>query len=105
MDMVARIKVLWDLLRGIGKSHIRQTVSLLRFSLIDCLKCRYLSHPPECIHYTEGSHVAGAIPFEHVEVHAFEFLYSDFTYTVVKTHLPTGALGYRLPRPTIHMLY
>jgi len=102
---VARCElVLWDLLRGIGKSHIRQPVSLLIFSLSDCLKCRCLSHPPECIHYTEGSHAPGAILFRHVEIHTFEFLHSDFTYVVVKTHLATGTMGYWLRRPTTHVL-
>lgn len=101
--------VLWDLLGGFGKSHLRQPASLLRLSLSDCpivsQKCRCLSRPVQCIHYTEGSHVPGIIPGRHVDVHPFKLLYSDFTYTVVKTHLTTGTMGNWLLRLNIHMLY
>jgi len=96
--------VLWDLLGGIGKIQ-RKAASVFVVIQSECLKCHCLSHHPECIHCTEGFHVPGAIQFRHVEAHTFEFLYSHFTYTVVKTHLTTSAMGYWLPRLTVHLLY
>jgi hypothetical protein len=68
-------------------------------------KCWSLSCP-ECIHYTGGSHVLGAIPCWHIEIHTFKLLYSDFTYAVWgESPFDNWSQGYWLVRTDMHILY